>query len=54
MGTMNDLASSSSLYGSNAPFVEALYDQYLADPATVPDEIRRGLSSNGGPKMSQL
>jgi len=40
MGTMSDFASSSSLFGSNAPFVEGLYDQYLTDPASVPDEWR--------------
>ncbi|MEO6748922.1 MAG: 2-oxoglutarate dehydrogenase E1 component, partial [Casimicrobiaceae bacterium] len=37
---MSDFASSSSLFGSNAPFVEGLYDQYLTDPASVPDEWR--------------
>ncbi len=40
MGTMHELESTSSLYGSNAPFIEALYDQYLADPASVPAEWR--------------
>ena len=35
MGTMNELESTSTLYGANAPFIEALYDQYLGDPASV-------------------
>jgi 2-oxoglutarate dehydrogenase E1 component len=40
MGTMHELETTSTLYGSNAPFIEALYDQYLADPASVPAEWR--------------
>ena len=40
MGTMNELESTSTLYGANAPFIEALYDQYLGDPASVPAEWR--------------
>ncbi len=40
MGTMTDLQSTSTLFGSNAPFIEGLYDQYLADPASVPAEWR--------------
>ncbi|HXU52142.1 MAG TPA: 2-oxoglutarate dehydrogenase E1 component, partial [Casimicrobiaceae bacterium] len=37
---MNELESTSTLYGANAPFIEALYDQYLGDPASVPAEWR--------------
>ena len=33
-------ASSSFLYGGNAPYVEDQYEQYLADPAQVPPEWR--------------
>ena len=40
MGTMQELESSSTLFGSNAPFVEELYEAYLADPATVSPEWR--------------
>jgi 2-oxoglutarate dehydrogenase E1 component len=40
MGKMTEFSATSSLYGSNAPFVEGLYDQYLADPAAVPAEWR--------------
>jgi 2-oxoglutarate dehydrogenase E1 component len=40
MGTMQDLESSSTLFGSNAPFIEELYEMYLADPASVAAEWR--------------
>ena len=33
MGTMQELESTSTLFGSNAPFIEELYERYLADPA---------------------
>jgi 2-oxoglutarate dehydrogenase E1 component len=32
---MKDFEASSNLYGSNAPYVEELYERYLADPASV-------------------
>src|SRR5262245_51403975 len=35
MGTMNDLRSTSNLSGANAPYVEELYEQWLADPSSV-------------------
>jgi 2-oxoglutarate dehydrogenase E1 component len=37
---MKDFQDSSHLFGSNAPFVEDLYEQYLQDPASVPDAWR--------------
>jgi 2-oxoglutarate dehydrogenase E1 component len=37
---MKDFEASSHLFGANAPFVEELYESYLADPASVPDEWR--------------
>jgi 2-oxoglutarate dehydrogenase E1 component len=40
MGSMTEFLSSSNLFGSNAPFIEELYDQYLADPASVSPEWR--------------
>jgi 2-oxoglutarate dehydrogenase E1 component len=40
MSTLQNYLGSSHLFGSNAPFVEALYEQYLADPASVSDEWR--------------
>ncbi|MEO5677575.1 MAG: 2-oxoglutarate dehydrogenase E1 component [Usitatibacter sp.] len=32
---MKDFEASSNLFGSNAPYVEELYENYLADPASV-------------------
>lgn len=32
--------STSHLFGSNAPFIEELYENYLADPASVPESWR--------------
>ncbi|MES2770493.1 MAG: thiamine pyrophosphate-dependent enzyme, partial [Pseudomonadota bacterium] len=37
---MNQLFGSSYLSGGNAPFVEELYENYLNNPASVPDEWR--------------
>ena len=45
------LQSSSHLFGSNAPFIEELYENYLADPASVSDKWRTyfdGLQSQAG------
>jgi len=49
MGTMRELESTSTLFGGNAPFVEELYERYLADPSRVDadwrayfDELRGG------------
>src|SRR5689334_8170016 len=40
MGTMKEFESTSTLFGSNAPFVEELYESYLADPKNVSAEWR--------------
>ena len=40
MGVMDELQSSSTLFGSNVPFIEELYEKYLADPASVSAEWR--------------
>ena len=32
---MKEFLGNSYLYGANAPFIEALYDAYLADPQSV-------------------
>jgi 2-oxoglutarate dehydrogenase E1 component len=37
---MKELASTSYLFGGNAPFVEALYESYLNNPQSVPEEWR--------------
>jgi 2-oxoglutarate dehydrogenase E1 component len=34
-GAMKDFQGTSNLYGANAPYVEELYERYLADPASV-------------------
>ena len=38
--TMKQLESTSYLFGHNAPFIEELYENYLADPASVPEAWR--------------
>jgi 2-oxoglutarate dehydrogenase E1 component len=38
---MREMLGNSYLFGSNAPFIEALYESYLSDPASV-DERWRG------------
>ena len=40
MGMMQELAGTSTLFGANAPFIEELYERYLADPASVDAEWR--------------
>ena len=40
MSVMKELLSSSYLFGSNAPFIEELYEAYLDDPQSVPGEWR--------------
>ncbi len=49
MGIMKEFQSSSTLFGANAPFIEELYEHYLADPNAVGpewhayfDELREG------------
>ena len=37
---MQEMAASSPLFGANNVFVEGLYEDYLADPASVPDAWR--------------
>jgi 2-oxoglutarate dehydrogenase E1 component len=32
---MKEFLGNSYLFGANAPFIEALYDAYLADPTSV-------------------
>ncbi len=54
---MKQLFGNSCLYGANAPFIEALYDAYLADPQSVEprwrsyfDELQR--LDDGAPDVS--
>jgi 2-oxoglutarate dehydrogenase E1 component len=37
---MKEFLSNSYLFGGNAPFIEDLYEKYLANPQAVPDEWR--------------
>ena len=50
---MKDLQDSSHLYGSNAPFVEELYERYLADPSSVPDSWRSLVRAVAGERQRQ-
>jgi 2-oxoglutarate dehydrogenase E1 component len=40
MGTMQEFESSSTLFGANVPFIEELYESYLADAQAVSPEWR--------------
>ena len=40
MGVMQEFQSSSTLFGANAPFIEELYERYLASADSVPQEWR--------------
>jgi 2-oxoglutarate dehydrogenase E1 component len=40
MGIMKELEATSTLFGANAPFIEELYERYLADPDSVSGEWR--------------
>src|SRR6478609_4306017 len=40
MGSMKEFEATSTLFGSNAPFIEELYESYLTDPANVSGEWR--------------
>jgi 2-oxoglutarate dehydrogenase E1 component len=41
------------LFGGNAAFLDALYEQYLRDPASVEDKWRRYFDSLPGPKGAE-
>lgn len=38
---MREFQQSSLFFGANAPYIEELYEQYLADPASVPENWRK-------------
>src|ERR1043165_532065 len=40
MTAMKQFLDSSYLFGGNAPFIEDLYEKYLVNPQSVPDEWR--------------
>ena len=43
--TMKQMLSTGHISGANAAYVEALYDSYLNDPASIPDEWRKYFDS---------
>jgi 2-oxoglutarate dehydrogenase E1 component len=55
---MKQMLSNSYLYGANAPFVEELYEAYLDNPASVPDNWRgyfdqlQNLPGGNGPDVA--
>ena len=45
---------SSPFHGANAPYIEALYESYLEDPANVSDEWRRLFIGLNGDKAAEV
>ena len=61
MSTLESRLASTPLSGSNAAFVEALYERYLADPNSVPAEWQSWFAAHGaqndvahGPVIAEL
>ena len=52
--SLKEQYASSPLYGSNAAAVEAMYEQYVADPDSVPEGWRRYFRSLGGDQTEVL
>src|SRR5215467_10081840 len=48
MSDMREFEETSTLFGGNAPFIEEQYEQYLANPETVPADWRRYFDSLRG------
>ena len=53
---MKEFLNNSYLFGGNAPFIEDLYEKYLVNPASVPDEWREYLRASfaEGKPLDQL
>jgi len=49
MSQFQAFLSSTPLAAGNAPYVEAMYEQYLADPQSVEPKWREYFASLGGP-----
>lgn len=47
MKSLADRLASTPLFGGNAPYVEALYESFLEDPASVPEAWRRYFQKEG-------
>jgi hypothetical protein len=55
MGSMKEFESSSTLFGSNVPFIEELYEHYLADANAVsPDGGRTSMNCAKGRPTSRM
>ncbi len=48
MSTMQELESTSTLFGGNIPFIEEQYEHYLADPEAIPADWRAYFDSLRG------
>ena len=48
MSNMQDFEESSTLFGSNVPFIEEQYEIYLANPGAVSADWRRYFQQLGG------
>jgi 2-oxoglutarate dehydrogenase E1 component len=42
---MREIQQSSLFFGANAPYIEELYEQYLADPTSVAENWRKQFDS---------
>ena len=40
MSAMKQMLSNSYLFGANAPFIEQLYESYLDNPQSIPEQWR--------------
>ena len=52
--TLKEQYASSPLYGSNAAAVEAMYEQFVADPDSIPEGWRRYFRTLGGDQTEVL
>jgi len=55
--SLEQLIRTSHLYGGNAPYIESCYEDWLEDPASVPEHWRRlfeGMPGAGGPEHGRL
>ena len=50
---MKEFLNNSYLFGGNAPFIEELYEKYLANPPSVPRGVARLLRPHAGPARRQ-
>ena len=51
--SLRELLASTPLSGGNAPYVEALYEQFLADPQSVEPELARLLPEAADDETAQ-